>query len=261
MFASRLGRAPYLAAVKEFCAGLGYRLHVIAYIRPQSPLLNSLYTQNIKNWRPAISIDEFLDQEVANGRHHYGALFDGMLGDQEIDLTLRPFNRATLKKGLTTDICDVIGIDATDKDLTQPETANTSPGARTVAAFQRLRRQVASDFPDFDPERLAALTWPLLRVAGAQGWNDDKYGGITPSRHEELAQEFSATNEELARRAWSKAWDEVFSPADCQPPPLKVFDPETAEPAVLEEFNDFLEQALETIAEFAGTHQGQGSLI
>jgi hypothetical protein len=125
-----------------------------------------------------------------------------------------------------------------------------------VAAFLQLRRRVTRELKHIDPERLRALTWPLLRAADALGWNADKYGGITDESHDALSRHYAAANDAFARRAWGKAWTEEFTAAECLPPPLNVFDPAKADAAALGEFDAFVEEAFESIDELAGLHHG-----
>ena len=257
MFASRLGQRAYFDTLVAFCASLGYRLHVILYIRPQSPLLNSLYTQHVKNWRPAIPMARFLEHQMASGRHDYASLFATLLDDPGVDATFRPFNAETLMRGIEADVLSALGLAFPPGATAQPRgSVNASPGPRTVAAFLQLRRRVTRELKQVDAERLRALTWPLLRAADALGWNADKYGGITAELHDALSRHYAAANDAFARRAWGKAWGEVFAPGECLPPSLNVFDPAEADASVLNEFKAFVEESFESIEELAGLHHG-----
>ena len=258
MFAARLASENYATALKAFCRDLGYRLHVIVFIRPQAPLLNSLFTQHVKNWRLVDSIEAFLATETGNFRHHYAALLRHLLNDLGIDLTVLPFNRATLSGGLSTAMCQVMELDAAATGLVQPDGANPSPGPRTVAAFQRLRRKVSSEFPGLGQDQLAPLTRPLLHAAGALGWNAENFGGFSPSQTRWIIECFKSDNDALAQRVWSKPWDQVFSEAETLSPPFNIFSPADAPPPQRIEFRGFINQSMATIAEFGSTHHGHG---
>ncbi len=258
MFAARLASKSYATALKAFCRDLGYRLHVIVFIRPQAPLLNSLFTQHVKNWRLVDSIEAFLATETGNFRHHYAALLRHLLNDLSIDLTVLPFNRATLSGGLGTAMCQVMELDAAATGLVQPDGANPSPGPRTVAAFQRLRRKVSSEFPGLGQDQLAPLTRPLLHAAGALGWNAENFGGFSPSQTRWIIECFKSDNDALAQRVWSKPWDQVFSEAETLSPPFNIFSPADAPPPQRIEFRGFINQSMATIAEFGSTHHGHG---
>lgn len=258
MFASRLGNQAYFANLKTFCRQLGYRPHVIAFIRPQAPLLNSLYTENVKNWRPVATIEAFIAKETAASRHRYGGLFSAVMDDADCDFTLLPFNRQTLTAGLETAMCKVMGLDGAAPGLIRPEAANPSPGPRTVAAFQRLRRRAVNEFPDLDQERLVALVWPLLRSAGSLGWNDTKFGGLSDALQAMIIDLFSADNAALAKRVWSQSWTDVFTEPEERAPAFNTFDPALATPGDRREFRNFLEESMATIREFATCYHGQG---
>ena len=260
-FAHQLSDPAYLSALTGFCGSIGYRLHVIAYVRPHAPLLNSLYTQNVKSWRPVPEIEAFVRREIQSGRHDYLRHFAALRKSSEADFTLRPFSRDVLKRGLTDDICAVMGLDMSGETLAAAEEdKNAAPGPMTVTAFERLRRRISRDHPALAREALAPLTWPLLRAAGALGWNSAKYGGISPEVHALIERSFAQSNAELARLHWSKDWAEVFTEADRAPPPYNVFDPASASPRERQAFRDFIQQSAEAVAEIAALHQGQERL-
>ena len=257
LFAARLLNRDYIDNLKSFCRRLGYRLHVIAYIRPQVPLFNSLFTQHVKKWRDVISVEKFLEREIQSDRHNYQLLFLPLQDDPEVSLTIRPFNRATLASGLFSDISNIICPMVRRDDLVEPRFSNVSPGPRTVAAMLRIRKRITAELPELDPERMSALTPPLVQIAGGLGWNGDKFGGMTTAQQNAVAQHFAASNEILARRVWSKTWNEIFTDAENAAPPYNFFTPSEATPQQRREFRDYIEQSMETIAEFASIHQIQ----
>ena len=259
MFAGRFGDPAYLGNIKSFCQRLGYHLHIITVIRPQAPLLNSLFTQQVKIWRPVVIIDNFLKHEIATGQHHYATLFAHALNGTGMSFTALPFNRAILSQGLGRAMCGVMDLDANAAGLREIKTVNTSPDPRTVAAFQRLRRRISADFPQLDRERLAALTWPILRAADSLGWTTGKYGGFDAEQQSRIAEHFAPENDAFARAVWSKSWTDIFAPEEIFDPPHNVFAPETADKPAREEFRAFMKQALETIAEFAAAGGSQNS--
>ena len=256
-FAVHMGEPAYVAAVKDFCQRLGYRLHILAYIRPQVPMLNSLYSQHVKKLRPVPPIADFIESECASGHHDYLSLFAAVLDDPDIDVTLRPFNRSTFRQGLVFDMCEVLGLDSASEALTEPETSNVSPGPRTIAALMQLRRQVKKRFPGLDNESLKSVAWPLINVTSGLGWNDEKFGAMSPGEQEALAGRFAVANEQLAQRIWSAPWSQVFSPEECTAPPSNPFDPAAASANVREEFDAFIEQAMDVVADFATTYHSR----
>ena len=251
-FAAQLSNPGYLANLEDFALKLGYGLHIIAYIRPQVPLLNSLYAQNVKNWRNVPEMDHYVDRELRSGRHDYVEHFARLLNSDSIRVTLRPFNAACHARGITTDICDVIGLPAGLTDQLAPAGQfNVVPGPRTVAAFRRIRHRAYQNFPDLDRSLLAGLTAPLLRIADAQGWNAERFGGFPPGLQAKLEQRLAESNDRLSRLVWSRPWNEIFSAGDCKPPPYNVFDPALAAPEERKSFRDFVNQSLDAIGDLA----------
>ena len=251
LFALHLMKGVCLDNLKTFCRKLGYRLHIIAYIRPQAPMFNSLFTQCAKNWRNVISMEEFLEREIQSGRHNYELLFLPLQDDPEVSLTIRPLNRATLANGLLPDICSIICPTVQRDDLVEPRFSNVSPGPRTIAAMLKIRKRITTELPQLDPVRMSSLTTPLVHIAGSLGWNGDKFGGMTQDQQEAVSQHFAASNEILAQRVWSTAWKDVFTAAENAAPPYNFFTPSEATPQQRREFHGFIEQSIETIAEFA----------
>ena len=258
MFAHKLGDESYVESLTRFCAGLGYRLHVILYVRPQAPLLNSLYAQHVRNWRPVPAMNMFLDAEVSSGRHHLASCLAPLLSRGAADVTLRPFSASVLRTGLVRDFAEAIGLDLTGAVRDRPDAANVSPGPITVTAFQRLRRRIAQERPDLDRESLGSFTRPIMGAASAQGWNTVKFGGITPREEERITAAFAEENERLSRMAWGKAWSDVFTAEDTRVPPCNVFDPAAATPEIRRNFRAFLDECMEMITAFAGAGDGPG---
>ena len=251
-FGTRMAHPRYLESVCSYCKTLGYDLHIIAYIRPQAALLNSLYAQNAKNWRPLPVFQQFLQRERHSGRHDNNLLFESLLARSDVRFTPRPFSRQLLQRGITADMCEILGL---PRDVTAgflpPEMVNVAPGPKTVEAFLRLRRRTATEIPGIDPDKMTALTWPIIRSAGALGWNDEKFWGITPSEHAGLVSDFDKSNDSFAGRVWAKPWRAVFADDDLTPPALNVFHPAKADASELAEFRDFVAQSMEVIRELA----------
>ncbi len=248
-FAVKLADPAYLDSLTAFCRRLGYRLHIIAYVRPPAPLLNSLYTQSVKSWRDVPEIGEFIGREIGNGRHDYMRLFGELKSRPDADLTLRPFSRQLLAEGITADMCKVMGLSVSGETLAaDEEEANVSPGPMTVAAFERLRRRINRELPSLRREQLSPLTWPLVRAAGAQGWNDTRYGGIAADEERLIAASFTAPNRELARLHWQRDWEDEFTADEQRAPAYNVFIPEEALPTQRKEFREFIGAAMEMAA-------------
>ena len=252
-FGTRMSHPQYLKNVCLYCEILGYDLHVIAYIRPQPALLNSLFAQNAKNWKPLPVFDKFLQREVHSGRHDNNNLFAPLLESRTVRYTPRPYTRQLLQRDITSDFCEILGLaPQATAGFVPPEMANVVPGPKTVEAFLRLRRRIAAQIPAVDPDKMTALTWPFIRAAGALGWNDQKFWGITPSGHAALASHFSKSNDRFAERVWAKPWQQIFADDDPAPPTSNVFQPAKADPAELSEFKDFITQSMEVIRKLAG---------
>ncbi len=243
----------FVDSLVAHCAGLGYRIHVIAYLRPQPGAINSRYCQSLKTWSHNLPVAEFAAAEFASGRHDYSLLFAGVLPRSDMTVTLRPYTRQVLRNGLTADFIAALGVNGDDAArLGEAETFNRSPGPKTVAAWQVLRAHASAELPNVPRSGLIALTTPLIKITDELGWNDKAFYGIDADMHHSITRNFAASNDALAQRVWKSQWGDVFGPEDAQLQPLNVFDPANASAEDREAFDDFVTEATALLHHFAG---------
>lgn len=251
-FAPRIADADYFKTLEIHCQSLGYFPHLIAYIRPQPALINSHYTQFVKNWRPVPPLAAFISKALAMVRFDYPKMFAPILASPTARLTLRPYSQQTLSVGLLRDFLAVLDIPwPAAADFTDAGTANVSPGAKTIAAFIDIRARAANELPSFKRSGLRAFTRPILLAAGNLGWNAEKFRGIDAAAHAHIRSLFAASNERIAQAAWGCSWHEAFGDVDVLPRPINIFIPEQADAESLREFADFTSQAVQAICDSA----------
>ena len=256
-FAEPLASAAPVADLARFARSLGYGLHVVFYIRPQPALLNSLYTQNVKNWRPVPDMDSYLTQEIRAGRHDYTTRLAALAGQPDIQLTVRPFSRSVLDRGILRDIAEVVGLDPDDAVFSgAPPHVNVAPGPKTVAALLRLRRLASWHYPHLKREVLSGLSTPLLAAAGSLGWNAEKCGAMQETECAMVEQHFAASNDRLASTSWSCRFSDVYTASDRRPPMFNMFDPEQAPREERRAFAEFMQHARDLLAGLATGHRG-----
>jgi hypothetical protein len=252
-FAVRIADPAYFARLAAHCQKLGYRPHIIAYLRSQPAAINSLYTQLVKNWRPVPLLSEFISEQLDSPRFDYSRMFAAVVASSEAQLTLRPYDRQTLARGLVGDFLETLGIASTSTaGFTGPRTINTSPGPRTVAAFLQLKSMVMAENPAPDRTRMRALTRPLIMASGQLGWNQESFHGIDAAAHAAIVDHFAQSNDAVTRGTWGRPWRDIFGAEELQPRPTNIFVPAHALPTDRRNFEAFIEEALEAVRDFAG---------
>ena len=252
-FAPAFAEPGFVDSLTARCAALGYRIHVIAYLRPQPAAINSRYCQTIKTWAHNQSMAEFAAAEFVSVRQDYSLLFANVLARKDIQVTLRPYSRNTLRDGLAANFMAALGVGGEEAArLGRAESTNRSPGPKTMAAWRELRARATAELPGVRRHALAALTIPLIKITDELGWNDKAFYDINAELHHNIARHLAASNDALAQRVWNARWDEVFGLEEAQIKPLNVYDPGSASREDREAFADFIEQATAAMHFFVG---------
>lgn len=256
-FSPKFGRRPYLDKLARFCAGLGYAPHIVAYVRPQAPAINSMFTQHVKNWRAVAPFHEYFNAQLGAPMARFPRLFAELRADPRFRHTVRPYNRQTVAAGLIGDFLAFLGLPPNDPGLMHlPDPVNVTPGPKTVAAFGRIGQRLAEAGPMPDPAVLKGLTRPLIAAAGRHGWNDTKFDGIDAARLRHAQILFAESNEKFAQTAWTKSWFDVFPEEKNRQAAPNMFVFDDASSAEQAEFRDFVEEAIASIRQFdAGAPQ------
>lgn len=258
-FSARFGHVPFLDKLGRLCASLGYAPHVIAYIRPQAAVINSMYTQHVKNWRAVGPFHQYFQVELAAPLRQLPNLFAGLRSDPRFRLTVRPYSRQIISAGLIKDFLSTLGVPADDPGFTHSrDLKNETPGAKTILAFLQIRRRLANHQPMPGPAILGGLTRPLIAAAGRLGWNETKFDGIDEIRWQRALARFTESNEEFAQTAWNQSWHDVFPEEKHRRANPNVFILKDATSAEQAEFRSFVHEAIASIRQFdAGRRRSQ----
>jgi len=257
-FSTRFGHVPFLDKLGRLCAALGYAPHVIAYVRPQAAAINSMYTQHVKNLRAVGPFHEYFQTQLATPMNRFPRRFAALRADPRFRLTVRPYNRQIIAAGLVADFLATLGLPADDPGFIHSrDLENVTPGAKTIFAFQQIRRRLADRQPPPNQAILNSLTPPLIAAAGRLGWNATKFDGIDDIRLRRAHARFAGSNEAFAQTAWNKSWHDVFPEEKHRQATPSIFTLKDASPTEQAEVREFVREAVASIRQFdAGPQQG-----
>jgi hypothetical protein len=251
-FSPNIMRPRFLESLALFCDWLGYRPHIVAYVRPQTDVFNAMFTQKIKNWHNVPPFKEYFLRRLAEPRARFQILFGNLLSDRRFDTTIRPYVNRHAAVDICGDFLAAAGV-ARDalRDIPRPKLENVTPGPKTVAAFCHLNQWLSDRDQAIDMTALRSLSLPLVRAADQYHWNTAKFDGVDGRLLQCARDSLMDGNEAFAAAVWGKSWLEAFPEESGRQAAPRMFDYETAPEIEKEEFDVFLENAKTLIAELA----------
>src|SRR5262245_22122866 len=134
-FSTRIHSPQAMTRLRKRIRRLGYRLRILAYVRPQETAVHSMYTQRSKMLRVDSDFNSFWRQAIGGLRFDYDKRFDHLFNAKAIELSVYPFGRELIAGGLCRHFLRVIGAPQHALEgFLEPPAANVSPGPRTIAA-------------------------------------------------------------------------------------------------------------------------------
>ena len=233
-----------LERLRRTFAAMGYRVRLVAYIRPQIAYINSSYTQAARRLENTHGIDDFIASALTKLRFDYEKFLLPAVRFDGIDTAYRPFNREILTCGIAQDFLSTLGISADAMaGMEIPPAKNVSPGPKTVAAFLELNRMLVNQrvAPDLPRRRMARSL--ILELGKELGWNTTKFSGITVDQAQRIQDRFAPGNDTFATMVWNRSWADVYGEESVSVPPLNVFQRDSASPQDRNEFDEVVEMA------------------
>ncbi len=242
-FQTRLDRPRYVKRLRDSFAALGYRLRIVAYIRPQVGYLNSSYSQDCKIFETRLAINDYVARALALTRYDYERLLLPATGVKDIEVIYRPFNSEVLEAGIATDFLSLLGLgEAAIAGLEIPPAKNVSPGPRTVAACLEISRRLSAGGIVLDQASRGRASRAIERLGDRLGWNQARFSGIGPALAEMIRERFAKGNDVFAARVWNRSWEDVYGAHSWTPAPLNAFERETASRRQASEFDKIVER-------------------
>jgi len=227
-FSRRMHRREVRESLRAFFDALGYRLRVIAYLRPQERAMNSTYAQQVRSLTLAESFDEYRRRVLRENPawFDYQRLLGPLLDEEGVDCEMRPFHRAVMGAGVEEDFLTAVGVPAAEAgSFVKAGLVNRTPGPRTVAACLEIARRVQARGLVPSHEQRVEVSRRLQRAAAALGWDEEQFCGLTPEGAEAIRAHFASGNDLFSRRAWGRGWAEVFAAEAARPVAPNQFHP------------------------------------
>ncbi len=242
-FQAQLHKRDYVELLRDTLGGMGYRVQLIGYLRPQVPYIDSFYSQQSKNLLNTLDVNAFIDLALRTKHYNFRRLLvaRSCIGRRAVDF--RPFNREALRHGIVEDFLSALGLDrSVIETLEIPAAKNVRPGPRTVAACVEIARRLhdRSITLDFDDRSLASRS--ILRLSDELGWNKSGFSGITAAQAEFIRERFAKGDEIFSQAVWGRPWNDVFGEDCWTPAPLNMFDRASADAREAGEFDRTVER-------------------
>lgn len=189
------------------------KLEIVAVVREQVSLLNSVYTQQVKQLMRACTFETFLDAVITTRRFWYDRHFREILACPEVEFVAIPFSRVR-RDGPLPALFEPLGLDLTllDRMVVVDGTTNPSLGPLAVAAMQvvgLLLRGAHRDLANsemFQALRFARTARAARNYCLRNGWLENAYWGWSPEHAARVAARFADSNAAFAARVWGSPW-------------------------------------------------------
>ncbi|RYD23724.1 MAG: hypothetical protein EOP88_03065 [Verrucomicrobiaceae bacterium] len=223
----KLPRPGVLEPVRKFFADLGYRLHVIVYLRDQASYMNSRYVQEVKRFRYGGSFLSYLEGILGDpdSSFDYWEHYQPFINDPAIGFDPRSFSKA-VKTGLLEDFVSTIPGLADGsllKSYKRPHSMNPNAGTRSVFVARLVTNSIEGPLAGLT-ERLA----PTLRDHFLKHkWYEEPFVGLDETLAKLVERRYAEGNNLLARKFWGCEWDSLNPPSSWE---RKVFSFSDASP-------------------------------
>lgn len=238
-FQEKLRSVSYIEGLRDRFAALGYRLRLIAYVRPQPEYVNSNYAQNVKLLFNTQGILKYVRRSLQIGRYDYARHLLPAFSVDGLDVVCRPFNRETVQRGICMDFLATLGLDeGASGTMKLPTIENASPGPRTLALCLAIARALEHRNIVLADDERSRSSRAIQDFGEHMGWNAQKFSGVSKRNAQLMRWHFTAGNDAFAAAAWQKSWSDVFGEECWTPPPFNVFFRNRATGEDRSEFNN-----------------------
>lgn len=242
----------------------GFAPTVVAFVRPQAPLINSSYVQQTQTFQKDEPIEAYVAHGLRTAYYDMTARLAAWTDQPGVRFVAVPYTTDVQGPRIAEALLAAGGVERARIEaagMAAAETANASAGAIAVAAFRFLTRRnpELSNHP-----RRARLQAAALAAAEARGWNRERFVGLDQADVDRLKAHFAASNEAFAARHWGRSWSDVFASEDARPWRRNDIDPARLPAGLHREFEDFERECLARSVEIArprGLAQRVGRLL
>jgi hypothetical protein len=257
-FSTHMHNPRIMGRLRKKIERLGYRLRIIAYVRPQETAVHSLYTQRLKMLKINDTFDAFWPKAIRGERFDYDERFAFLLSTEEVDLRIFPFGRATVEKSICRQFLSAIDIPAEALgDFSEPPPANVSPDPKTIAAALAIGLELERRHVSLNQVNLESAS-QIMRIMGRElEGSEGRFNALTPELAASIREHFRRSNARFANRVFGRSWDDVFAADIADTAAPNVFDPARAPLEERRAFDKVVETMVEAIMDLLGSSQSE----
>ena len=210
-------RVPKL--LKTFFAQHGFTAEALVVVKPQSEMLNSIYTHRSQMMRERQGFAHFAEGYVGSARFAYDRLIEPWMDEFSGRVRAVPvYDRRFPKAQLMVRILSTLGLYRRvaplidQRDMRRIE--NRSPGPVAVEVSRRLRTMRIHARLRVPPRDMMRV---VQQLAWRRGYDRQKFNGVSAELRAELDERYRDTNERFARGVWKTGWNDIVAPEPLQP--------------------------------------------
>ena len=200
----------------------GVNVTVIGFVRDQPSYLNSHYTQHVKRFVTAQSLEAYaadaMQSSIKRNSCDPEQLFGWLEKHPSVHAVFFPYGRSitppqSLGDGPRDPFEQLIHC------LRIPETVqfkpvanlNTQPGDLAIRAALQLSHELKREGVLLGKSAKRARTLLCLE-AEQRNWMETPFQGLNPELNQRIRTHFAAANNRFANRIWGCPWDQIFNP-------------------------------------------------
>jgi len=222
----RMSRVPQKIA--RFFRRLDFDVQVVAYVRPQHELVNSMYAQRLRLLNSDKHFAKWMPRELGGRMYNYETSLAPWDIDDRFYLTVLPYTHGVKEQSALQDFIEATGLAPRlegTRVAKQQSRRNLTPGPKTVETFRRL---AADGGRARFRRKLRDLRNYVNHHSLERGWNAIPFCGLTDKMRDRIADRFARSNERLAALYLQASWEKTFAEELAKPMVRNEYDPRTA---------------------------------
>ena len=207
----------------------GVNVTVIGFIRDQPSYLNSHYTQHIKRFATAKSLEAYAAKAMRNSIHKSSCdpeqLFGWLDHHPSVRTVFFPYGRSITQPAALhhhpvepfAQLIHCLGIPDSAKFQTI-DNLNAQPGDLAVRTALQLRQELRDDGIHLDKKIKRRARALICREAEQRDWARNPYIGLNRELNRRIRDHFAAANNRFAQRVWGCQWGQIFTTEHLEEP-------------------------------------------
>ena len=200
----------------------GVSVTVIGFVRDQPSYLNSHYTQHVKRFATAQSLEAYAEKAMrpSIGKRSCDPeqLFGWLAQHPSVHAVFFPYGRSITPPPCQGDaprdpfaqLIHCLGIPDTVQ-FKPVANQNSQPGDLAIRAALQLSQELKREGVRLGKRAKRARTL-LCREAERRNWMETPYMGVDSGLNRRIRAHFAAANNRFANRIWGCPWDQIFNP-------------------------------------------------